>query len=240
MGKILVKPRSIFIGIAFAGLIGVFAFGIGKLTDRIGIEDNKNTCIFDSQTVEMPSDSSKNVFANPLTEIDKIDRITPGNQTGDSRFTYLWIKGDNEVPIFAPSDGTLVKIAYKNRIDVGPGMSQPDYDLTFLVDCQTIYQINHVTNPVPDIVALKPNADPYQIKPGIALGEKETKPLKNIVVKAGQKLGSTSDSPNAHNFDFGLFINGVAVCPFERFDGALRSSWLALFRTGKCEVSGNY
>lgn len=236
----LVKRKSLFIGIAIVTLIGVFVFSAGKLAQRIWIEDNKNTCTFDSQTVKMPSDSSKNVFANSLTEIDKIDRITPGSQTGDSRFTYLWIKGDNEVPIFAPSDGTLVKIAYKNRIDVGPGMSQPDYDLTFLVDCQTIYQINHVTNPVSYIVALKLNADPYQIKPGIALDEKETKPLKNIVVKAGQKLGSTSGSPNAHNFDFGLFINGAAVCPFERFDGTLRSKWLDLFGGNKCEVSGNY
>lgn len=236
----LVKRKSLFIGIAIVTLIGVFVFSAGKLTQRIGIEDNKNTCTFDSQTVKMPSDSSKNVFANSLTEIDKIDRITPGSQTGDSRFAYLWIKGDNEVPIFAPSDGTLVKIAYKNRVDVGPGMSKPDYDLTFLVDCQTIYQINHVTNPVPDIVALKPNNDPYQIKPGLPLGENDTKPLKNIAVKAGQKLGTTSGSPNAHNFDFGLFINGAAVCPFERFDSTLRSKWLDLFGGNKCEVSGNY
>lgn len=236
----LIKRKSLFAGIVILTLIGVFVLGARKLTQRTGTEDGKNTCVFDSRTVEVLFNSDKNFFPNSLTEIDKIDRITPGSQTGDSRFIYLWIKGDNEIPVFAPSNGTLVKIAYKNRIDIGPEMSKPDYDLTFLVDCKTIYQINHVTNPVLDIVALKPNNNPYQIKPGLPLDDKETKPLKNIAVKAGQKLGTTSGSPNAHNFDFGVFINGVAVCPFEKFDDNFRSSWLALFKEGECEVSGNY
>ena len=209
-------------------------------TSNSPIAAKKNNCLVGSVMVEVSRESAEKAFTNALTDIKMIDHISPGSQVGDKRFTYLWIKSNQKVPVFAPADGTLIKISYKTRVDVGPGMSSPDYDLTFLVDCHTMYRINHITDPNPEIAALKPNAEPLQLGKGLAApSEQDTKPSKNIMVKAGDQIGTTTGTPAAHNWDFGVFIDQTSTCPYEKYSEPLRTNWLALFKGVACEVNGN-
>ena len=208
----------------------------------------KNICSVASGMVEVPRETADSAFMSAITNIDSISVISPGKLVGDSRFTYLWIKNQQRVPVYAPADGTLIKISYKNRVDLPPGMSTPDYDLTFLVDCHTMYRFNHITDPNPEIAALKPIAVPLQIGKGYpAPSDKDTNPKSNIMVKVGQQIGTTTGTPAAHNWDFGLFIDQVSTCPYEKFNEPIRSAWLALLgditkpiKGTACEVNGNY
>ena len=201
----------------------------------------KNTCPVGFGTVEVPRQSAEGAFTNALTDISMIDHISPGDQVGDKRFTYLWIKNAQRVPVFAPADGTLILISYKTRVDLDPGMSSPDYDLTFLVDCHTMYRINHITDPNPEIAALKPISGPQKLGKGLpAPRDEDIKPKKNIMVKTGDQIGTTTGTPAAHNWDFGVFVDQASSCPYEKFGEPLRSAWLALFKGTACEVSGNF
>jgi hypothetical protein len=212
-------------------------------------QGKNNTCPAFSQMVEAPHKTAVGAFTHTITEIDKIAVISPGKLTGDSRFTYLWINGNQRVPIYAPADGTLIKIRYKNRADLPPTMSMPDYDLLFLVDCKTIYRLNHISDPKEEIASLKQNSEPYQLGTGInPPSDEQEAPKENIQVHAGDLLGTTTGTPAAHNFDFGIFVDNQAVCPYEKFGEPLRTQWLALFGNAKvspkpdnitkCEVSG--
>lgn len=211
----------------------------------------KNICPFGSVMVTPARASAAGAFTSAITSIGSIAVISPGKLVGDSRFTYLWNKDGQRVPVFAPADGTLVKISYKTRADVAPGMSTPDYDLVFLVDCHTLYRINHITDPTSEIANLKPIREPLQIGNGYpAPSEAQTTPIKYSMVKAGQQIGTTVGTPAAHNWDFGIFVDHMAVCPYEQFPEPIRSAWLALFGNAKidmkpmadvmCDVSGTF
>ena len=238
---------NILVGLIVASVIIVGIFIVNSQVQNPSVQTSnsptlakKNTCPAGSIMVEVPRESADGAFTNALTDISIIDHISPGSQVGDKRFTYLWIKDGKRVPVFAPADGTLIKISYKTRVDVGPGMSSPDYDLTFLVDCHTMYRINHITDPNPEIAALKPNIEPLQLGKGLAApSDEDTKPSKNIMVKAGEQIGTTAGTPAAHNWDFGVFVDQVSTCPYEKFNEPIRSAWLALFKGISCEVNGN-
>lgn len=221
-------------------VLGPGFFLLNKKNDPRAQLGKKGTCSIFGRTVEAPVQTANNIFKLAPAKIEAINKITPGSQTGDPRFTYLWIKGGKEVPVFAPADGVLVKITYKTRVGVDAGMLSPDYDLTFLSDCQTLYQINHITNPIPGIAALRPNEQPHKLTKGSPISEQDTLPKQNITIRAGTQLGTTTGTPNAHNFDFGIFVDRSAVCPYSKFEELLRSEWLALFRGNTCEVSGTY
>lgn len=219
----------------------------GEKPDNNSTAPKKITCSVAGQNVEIARESSDGAFTASITDIDKISVISPGKLVGDARLTYLWIKDKQRVPVFAPADGTLIHINYKTRVDLPPGMSKPDYDLLFLVDCKTMYRLNHITDPNPEIAALKPIAEPLQLGKGHAApSDKDTTPKVNIIVKAGQQIGTTTGTPAAQNFDFGLFIDQVSVCPYEKFNEPIRSAWLTLLgdttkpiKGTPCEVSGD-
>lgn len=147
--------------------------------------------------------------------------------------------GGSSIPVFAPADGKLVKISYKVRTDLPPSMSKPDYDLVFQADCHTTFVINHITDPRPDIEGTKPIAEPIQLKPGSGVNDKDTIPISEIMVKAGEQIGTTTGTPAARNFDFGVFTDNEAICPYEKFNEPIRYSWLGLFRGVSCQVSGH-
>ncbi|MDO8592081.1 MAG: hypothetical protein Q7R60_04180 [bacterium] len=205
----------------------------------------KTTCSISGSSIEVPRVSAKGAFTYAITDINTITSISSGKQVGDSRVTYLWIKDKQRIPVYAPADGTLIKIEYKNRADLPPSMSLPDYDVTFLVDCQMMYSINHITDPIPELSELKVGSEPQQVITGQPAPSEMSKPKANLKVKAGQQLGTTVGTPSAHNWDFGVFIDNEAACPYEQFDEPIRSAWLALMGDNekpiagtKCEVSG--
>ncbi|MFT7266258.1 MAG: hypothetical protein ACI9A2_004348 [Halioglobus sp.] len=149
----------------------------------------------------------------------------------DARFSYQWIKNLVElIDIFAPTDGVLVRIAYKT--ETLPDFASDDFDLFFLVAGDrdqlamrdTIVRFNHITNPRPDTKAAyefgelgAPTFNPFNEH------EERQVPLTNIAVKTGDYIGSTSSTLLARNFDFMITIDQVSVCPFSVLEEPHRS-----------------
>lgn len=251
----------IIIGLVLAAGIGFTVYKVSQTKSNKSrpassqssgsVTAKKTTCSFDGQNVEVPRQSADGAFTSAVTDINNIAVISPGKFVGDERYTYLEIKNDQSIPVYAPADGALVKIAYKTRVDVPAGMSAADYDLAFLVDCKTMYSLTHITAPSADIAAVSPVTEPVKITKGTPIDEQSAKPKSNVIVKAGQQIGTTTGTPTAHNWDFGVFIDQAATCPYDRFTEPIRSSWLALLGNAaidptkpiagtSCEVSGNY
>lgn len=51
----------------------------------------------------------------------------------------------------------------------------------------------------------------------------------------------------AHNFDFGIFVDQEATCPYEKFNEPIRTAWLVLLgdttkpiKGTVCEVNGMF
>lgn len=248
--KKIIFPSFIFLIILIFGVAILLPKNQGSNNSSVNIDGNKknfgqdfsretegqNNCQIFGQNVIPPQNST---FASSLTDTNLIDHISPGDQVGDKRFTYLWIKGNQSVPIYAPANGTLVQIEYKTRIDLGPRMSSPDYDLVFLVDCNTFYRINHITAPSSEITNQAPVSKPIELKIGSGINDNDVRPKENITVKAGEQIGTTTGTPTAHNFDFGIFVNQMATCPYDKFSDPIKSSFLSLFQ-GNCNPTGNY
>ena len=162
------------------------------------------------------------------TDASKIAYITPG--LGDPRFVYAQIaSAGSSVNIYAPAPGVLYLISHKTP-EFG---AANDYDLIFFVDCNTIFRINHVTDPRPDIKAAYPAGNLPSI--GYTTGQKGTGfiikrmiPTKRIVVRAGDLIGTTTGTPLAHNFDFGLFIKFLSVCPFNHYAEPYKTTFMNL------------
>ncbi len=185
-------------------------------------------------------------FSNGPTDPKLIKFINTGNTIkADSRNTYLQNFNATPIPIIAPADGTLIYIEYKTREDLGPILGGADYDLAFAADCNIIYRINHITNPSDTIRALSSLKEPAKLGPGKPPNQQDTIPIKEFKVKAGDQLGTTTGTPTAHNWDFVVFVNGQAICPYNLLSEPQRSIWLNLLSTSDkpspgapCDVSG--
>lgn len=183
--------------------------------------------------------SAGNTLVTGPTNPEFIQVINPGSSiNADTRNTYLTNKNAEPVPIIAPADGTLIFIEYKTRTDLGPNMSSPDYDIAFAADCNTIYRINHITNLSKAIKALSPLNEPAQITPGNPISEQDSTPLEEYMVQAGDILGTTTGTPTAHNWDFVVFIQGQATCPYDILPSSQRSEWLSLLGPSNSPVKG--
>jgi hypothetical protein len=176
-----------------------------------------------------PHASSAGTFTAAPFRATDLNLITTGKETNDPRFSYQWIKGapGTKVPIFAPADGTLVRIRYKERNP--PEFDSEDFDLFFQVSCDTVVRFNHITDPRPDIKATYqfPGQPSVDIKGGTGKEFNERQiPSTYIKVKAGEQVGMTSGTPTAHDFDFQIAIGGKTVCPFEPLSEPNRSTLL--------------
>lgn len=166
--------------------------------------------------------SAAGIFTHAPFAASDLSIITNGEETNDPRFSYQWIKRQGEqINIYAPADGVLIRLRHKARNL--PEFDSDDYDLPFLVACdpdkpdsQSIVRFNHITNPRPDIKAAFAFGElgAPLFKPVFAEHEERQVPTSNIVVRAGDYLGSTSGTPVARNFDFSISINNATVCPF--------------------------
>lgn len=200
--------------------------------------------IFGSSQKQCATNTTK-PLTSPITDIDKISYITPGKAVFDSRFTYLSIKDKQRIPVYAPASSTLIRIFYKKRLDE-PASTKPDYDMVFTVDCHTTYRLNHISDPNSDIVALTPITEPMQIGSSgiIDLTEAKITPKQHFTIEAGQQIGTTTGTSEAQNWDFSVYINNAAVCPYEQYAEPIRAQWLALLgdKNGiipntKCDIS---
>ncbi len=219
----------------------------GKYGTSNDSDSSQNTCSTDYGIIDAPRSTANGAFTSAVTTASSIRVISPGKLVGDARFTYLWIKNRQSIPVFAPADGVLVQIFYKTRADLSSDLSKPDYDLVFFVDCHTMYRINHITDPIDEITSQKPISEPLELKPGSGFDDRDARPKNNIYVKAGQQIGTTTGTPSAHNFDFGIFVDKQAVCPYDQFVQPIRSEFLSLLGNTSspisgtnCDVSGMY
>ena len=182
------------------------------------------------------------------TDAKNVKFIAPGSLMGaDSRFTYIHNKDAKPITVLAPADGTLVYAAYKDRSDLGPKLSAPDYDFEFQINSTSKYRINHISKPIAALAAAVPVTKPVATGPGKPLTNAQTKPKTAVKVKAGQTLGTTTGTPGEHNWDFTLFVNNQAVCPYTYMPKNLQATWLGLLGKDRkiikgtaCSVSGSY
>jgi hypothetical protein len=184
------------------------------------------------------------VFTANLSDPNYINFIQPMGlgQVGPRFRTFLWINtatAPAEIPIYAPVDSSLVDGVYVSKNGL------VDYDLHFVVSCQVWYLINHISDPIAAIRQDLP-ATP-QVGSTAVNGPTVTKILH---FKAGDLLGYTTGTTNAHNFDFGVFNssqdNGfanqarykiadsqdkylTAVCPYDYFTPDQKAVWYSKF-----------
>jgi hypothetical protein len=181
--------------------------------------------------VEPPFQTAVGEFTHVPFQPADLTLITNGIETNDPRFSYQWIKAQGaEIPIYAPADGVLVRIRHKT---FRPGVFESDdYDLFFMISCDTLIRFNHITSPREDIAGAyqfgdQPSADIDDDGTVIEYDERQI-PSTNIRVEAGDIIGYTSGTPQAHDFDFMVSVADQTVCPFSVFDEPARSALLGL------------
>ncbi|MES2603861.1 MAG: hypothetical protein V4603_02930 [Pseudomonadota bacterium] len=191
---------------------------------------------YGGRTVPVWHTSATGIFTHAPFNAEDLSMITNGKETNDPRFSYQWVKKQGErVNIFAPADGVLIRLRHKARNL--PEFDSDDYELLFLVACdpnkpdsQSIVRFNHITNPRADIKAAFAFGElgAPTFKPVFEEHEERQIPITNIVVRAGDYLGSTSGTPVARDFDFSISINEATVCPFSVLAEPYRTKLLAM------------
>lgn len=165
--------------------------------------------------------------------------ITNGEETNDPRFSYQWIREGGSANIYAPADGTLIRVRHKVP---NSQFNSEDWDFFFLAACDpsrrddgdTIFRFNHITDPRADLrAAFAFGALPApQIEPTFIEFEERQVPTSNITVRAGELLGSTRGTPTAHDFDFSIAVMNATVCPFDQLVEPHKSVLKALLGPG--------
>ncbi len=172
-------------------------------------------------------------FSASFTDLDGIDHIEPLGELqafhNYSAHTYVFIKPEVvEVPVYAPTDMDLINVT-----DDGA-----DFGLMFRASCEAVLRFGHITNPVSSIRNLA-------VTQGISMFEGQAPTL--LQVSAGDLIGTTSGTPQARSFDFGVyhserpqtFLNNerfypvetfrYSTCPYDYYTGDLRNQMYALF-----------
>lgn len=193
-------------------------------------------------------------FTHDLTEAEKIAKVTPTSlvaaKSQDRSFLWIDMSKTDKVPIFAPVDADLVRGVYK----ISKTVDTIDYDLHFQVSCEVWFFINHISEPIDKIKS--------------QFGDKPANATNNLTsvnppmqFKAGELIGYTTGTAQAHNFDFAVFDLNHAnklvgelsstdsrfenfICPFDLFPGNLKNEYykkldLALISESNCLQSSN-
>ena len=158
-------------------------------------------------------------FTHAPFNADDVAIITNGEERNDARFAYVWLK-DPSTPmaIYAPADGVLVTIRHLTANKIFPS---DDYQLVFQLSltCSDYFRFNHFTAPRADIKAAYQYGDLcsscFDDNGNLTARYEEREiPKTKVVVKAGELIGYTTGTPNAHDWDFVIQINDKTVCPF--------------------------
>lgn len=184
-------------------------------------------------------------FAAPFTdEASILNLIPPGVAAGHEVKGHSYVAFEGErTALYAPADMELVQgVYYKEPPSFA---AKTTYLLHFQVDCDTVINFDHITDPVDKIrQALNSVAQETTATHGFL--------PTPIAFKAGELVGHTRGSgtpEQVKRFDFGLYDRLVTnqfanqarylrsydwktihgVCPYERFAPALRDSYYAKF-----------
>jgi hypothetical protein len=187
--------------------------------------------------------SAPELFTHAPFNAADVAIITNGEETNDARFAYIWLKNPTTpMAIYAPADGVLVKIRHKTKNAV---FNSDDYDLFFdlSASCADYFRFNHITAPRTDIKAAYQFGDKCSAcfddngNPSGSYEEREV-PAVKIAVKAGDLLGYTSGTPNAHDWDFAIQISDKTVCPFSVLAEPYKTTLLNLLGPKSATPSG--
>ena len=168
-------------------------------------------------------------FTNIVVRPEDLDLIVPlGSVTHEEITTHTYLFVGNKTPnIYVPVDSVLTDVTYGGI----------DYGLTFQASCEFIYTFGHITDPVQIIKDSAGQASASNFS---------TKPL--IQFKAGDLIGQTGGTQQAHGFDLGAYhknqanyyVNNErykkgsfkfynAVCPYDYFDSQTKSAYYNKF-----------
>jgi len=178
-------------------------------------EPKQSSCISDPSPV----------FTADITDLTKISRITPPGSVnpGDGFVTahsYIWIESNEAVPIYAPVDMTLGMGGLYTESG-----NPAQYILFFGVSCEVSIKLDHFDDPIEQIKNVLPKTP--------KIDDSRTDDVSSIIeFKAGDLLGYTGGTVQAHNWDFGVynqtkpnFLSGdeqykgddKADCPYDYF-----------------------
>lgn len=183
-------------------------------------------------------------FTHDFSDFSLIQKVTPPSLIA-SKFqdrAFLWIDTAKtiKVPIYAPVDADLIRGVYK----ISQTVETIDYDLHFQVSCEVWFFINHVKDPVNKIKKLFPStpASSANSAGSTTTSDNITQISPPIHFSAGELIGYTTGTAQAHNFDFAVFdlnhtnslIGGEGsndsrfknfICPFDVLPESLKSEY---------------
>lgn len=194
---------------------------------QLGGENSQSGCVSNPNPV----------FTADITDLSRISAVTPPGMLmqGDvlKSHSYIWIGGDGKVPVYAPVDASLVAGVYLDHPD-----GNLDYGLIFQVSCEVEFRLGHITDPNEQIRAAFPTPK---------VGDSRDDPITHIPFKAGDLLGYTSGTRQAHNWDFGVYNtarpdpdaaafgatgkDARANCPYDYYSADKRSVYSNLFNS---------
>lgn len=178
-------------------------------------------------------------FTHDFTESNLIAKVTPPSLVASKSQdrAFLWIDSSKtpKVPIYAPVDADLIRGVYKTRTT--KGKDTIDYDLHFQVSCEVWFFINHISDPENKIKNFFPKTPA-----STTASENYTKFSPPLHFNAGDLIGYTTGTFEAHNFDFAVFdLNNTNkfvgelksndtrfnnfICPFDIFPENIKSSY---------------
>ena len=208
--------------------------------NNIEIPQGSNTAIDpnDSTNIAKEKSCTSNtdpLFTNDITDISRISQITPAGTIFAGNIikshSYIWIKDGGEVPVYAPTDAKLKAGSFYSEGDIG------QYLLFFEVSCEVEFKFDHILNPVESIKSALPSTPKIE--------DSRTTYTEPIHFKAGDIIGYTSGTPQAHNWDFGVYNNArpdpdalvpgaegrdkYANCPYDYYNEEKRSAYYQMF-----------
>ena len=178
-------------------------------------------------------------FTHDFTDSSLIAKVTPpsliASKVQDRAFLWIDASKATKVPIYASVDADLVRGVYKMRIT--QGQETIDYDLHFQVSCEVWFFINHISDPENKIKNFFPKTPATNTS-----SENYTKFSPPLHFSAGELIGYTTGTAQAHNFDFAVFdlnhTNKLVgelktndtrfnnfICPFDDFLANIKSSY---------------
>lgn len=207
-------------------------------------------------------------FTAHISDLSKVEFISPtivasGNWLKNR--SYLVITQDEnrqtyEVPVYAPSDATLIGITYylqPMQDPQGNWVDVPQYDVRFQVSCEVTYGFDHLWR-LPELMASLAPRQP-------TTSTRDAEVSTHLSVKAGDLIGYTTGTIVAHTWDFYLsntskhnrfanqarYVNSgdlqkllTADCPYGYFSEAMEAEYYARFggRSGQdgpgtCDIS---
>lgn len=191
---------------------------------------------------DAPANCQKNpnpLFPQLITDLTKVQMITPPGSIEEGQQqkimkTHAYIVVKERVPVYAPVDSDLYKGAFYTEEEMN------QYSVFFNVSCEVYYMFDHIQEPVDKIKLALPQ------QPSTTTQTSSVSPL--IAFKAGELIGYTTGTKNAHHFDFGVYNrtmnNGLnksypdinfysrdylAICPFIVFHQQNKDKYTQLF-----------